>query len=166
MRDDSIRQVLALYPVIFFACHTRHVRDPRARRLLSAHQASILDHLDSIEPLDLKTLAQHMGVTLSTMSLSVDRLVRGGYVARTRDTQDGRRIRLRLTPAGERMKKAKSVLDPARVRGMLLHLSAKERLEALRGLGLLARAAQQFMDSSGAMGLWPRSRWPRRVRKA
>jgi MarR family transcriptional regulator, organic hydroperoxide resistance regulator len=151
--DDSVRQVLALYPKIFFACHTRHVRDPKTRRILSAHQASILDHLDAVEPVNLKTLAQHMGVTLSTMSLSIDRLARGGYVLRSRDARDGRRVNLRLTPAGVRIKEAKSVLDPGRVRGMLRRLSETSRKEVLRGLALLARAAQEFMDTGGA-------RWP------
>ena len=48
-RQDPVGQVLELYPKIFFACHTRHVRDPSTRRVLSAHQASILDHLDARE---------------------------------------------------------------------------------------------------------------------
>lgn len=156
MRDDPVRQVLALYPKIFFACHTRHIRDPKTRRILSTHQASILDHLDAVEPVSLKTLSQHMGVTLSTMSLSIDRLVRGGYVLRSRDARDGRRVNLRLTPTGVRIQKAQSVLDPERVRGMLRRLSESSRREALRGLALLARAAQDFMDTAGTW--WPGSR--------
>jgi MarR family transcriptional regulator, organic hydroperoxide resistance regulator len=153
VRDDPVRQVMALYPKIFFACHTRHVRDPKTRSILSAHQASILDHLDAVEPVSLKTLAQHMGVTLSTMSLSIDRLARGGYVLRSRDAHDGRRVNLRLTPAGVRIKEAQSVLDPERVRGMLYRLSEPSRAEALHGLSLLARAAQEFMDAAGARRL-------------
>jgi hypothetical protein len=37
------------YPRIYFACRTRHVRDQQAGRTISAHQASILDHLDELE---------------------------------------------------------------------------------------------------------------------
>ena len=85
MLEEAAQQVLALYPRIFFACHTRHVRDPKTRRVLSAHQASILDHLDEREPLTLLDLAQHMGVTASTMSLHIERLVRRGYVLRERE---------------------------------------------------------------------------------
>lgn len=147
MRNDPVQQVLNLYPRIFFACHTRHVRDPRTRRILSVHQASILDHLDSVEPTSLMDLARHMGVTPSTMSLQIDRLVRGGYVVRARDAQDARRVCLRVTPVGERIKQAQSVLEPARVRGMLAGLSPRELGEALRGLGLLARAAGEYMES-------------------
>lgn len=134
-----------LYPKIFFACHTRHVRDPKAGRTLSSHQASILDHLDEVEPTGLLNLARHMGVTPSTMSISIDRLERQGYVVRGRDPRDGRRVCLRLTPAGARIKQSKSVLDPERVESMMSLLNGRERKEAIRGLGLLARAAAEQM---------------------
>ena len=61
----AAREVLCLYPRIYFACHTRHVRDPQSGRLLSRHQASVLDHLDEIDPITLNGLARHMGVTAS-----------------------------------------------------------------------------------------------------
>ena len=147
MRDDVVQQVLDHYPRIFFACHTRHRRDPKTRRLLSQHQASILDHLDDVEPTNLMDLARHMGVTPSTMSISVERLVRRRYVVRARDPRDRRRLHLRLSPAGLRVKQASQVLEPARVRGMLTQLPREEREQALRGLALLARAAERYMAS-------------------
>ena len=131
---------MSLYPRIYFACHTRHVVDPKRNRVLSSHQASVLDHLDEIEPTGLLALAAHMGVTASTMSLMIDRLARGGYVIRERDSKDGRRVNLRLTKAGVRIKSEKSVLDPERVKTVLAQLTAEERKEAIHGLALLARA--------------------------
>ncbi len=138
---------MELYPRIYFACHARHVRDPRTRRLLSAHQASILDHLDEREPLTLVDLARHMGVTPSTMSLHVERLVRRGYVSRLRANEDGRRLRLLLTPAGVRVREAKSVLDPDRVRALVARLTPDEREAGIRGLALLARAGSEQMEA-------------------
>ncbi len=158
VRND-VAAVLEHYPKIFFACHTRHRRDPGTRKLLSARQGSILDHLDGVEPTGLAELARHMGVTASTMSLSVDRLERRGFVRRQRDPRDGRRVALRLTAAGVRVKEAQSVLEPERVRGMLARLAPRERAAALRGLALLARAAQRYMASGPAkrlVGLRPR----------
>ena len=58
----------------------------------------------------------------------------------------GRRVLLRLTAAGVRVKQAQSVLEPQRVHGMLEQLPPKLRAEALRGLALLAEAAQRFME--------------------
>jgi len=114
---EAVRQVLILYPQIYFACHTRHVRDPQSQRLLSRHQASILDHLDELDPTTVNDLSRHMGVT----------------------------------PAGVRLREAKSVLDPVRVEQVLAHLSPADRDAALRGLDLLARASEKHMKL-GAKG--------------
>src|SRR4051812_25317521 len=97
---EAARQLMTLYPQIYFACHTRHVVDPHSHRLLSRHQASILDHLDEIDPTSVNDLARHMGVTAATMSLAIDRLERKGYAARARDAADKRRVHVRLTSAG------------------------------------------------------------------
>lgn len=143
---QAAQSLLTLYPRIYFACHTRHVRDPQTQRLLSRHQASVLDHLDEVDPTTLNGLAKHMGVTAATMSLTIDRLERKGYVVRLRDTADRRRVHVRLTSAGVRVRNASSVLDPPRVERMLARLSDGDREAAIRGLRLLADAAQEQMS--------------------
>jgi len=148
VRDRHVGQLLAAYPRIYFACHTRHVRDPSSGADVSAHQASILDHLDEVDPMSMTDLAGHMGVTVATMSLAIDRLERKRYVRRDRDPQDGRRVLLRVTPAGVRLREAKSVLDPVRVEQVLAQLSPADREKALAGLDLLARASERHMKAS------------------
>ena len=160
MLDAAARQLLELYPRIYFACHMRHIRDPKTRRMLSAHQASILDHLDEREPVTLLDLARHMGVTPSTMSLHVERLVRRGYVLRERDKRDARRLRLRISASGARIREANSVLDPERVRAMLSRLSAPERAEGVRGLEILAKAANQQVEEKTRRARRGRGRLP------
>jgi DNA-binding MarR family transcriptional regulator len=145
VRDLEVRRVLEAYPRIYFACHTRHVRDPQTGEDVSAHQASILDHLDEVDAMSMSDLAAHMGVTVATMSLAIDRLERKGYARRDRDPQDGRRVLLRVTPAGVRLREAKSVLDPARIEQVLGHLSSTDRGKALEGLQMLARASEKHM---------------------
>src|SRR6266540_665934 len=151
MKRDPIGEVLTavmtLYPRIYFACQTRHVRDPQTHRLLSRHQASILDHLDEIEPTTVMDLARHMGVTAATMSLAIDRLERKGYVVRLKDAKDRRRVNVRLTSAGVRVREANSVLDPARVEALVARLTEAERTRAIEGLALLARAAEGSASS-------------------
>lgn len=114
---------------------------------ISAHQASILDHLDDVDPMSMTDLAGHMGVTVATMSLAIDRLERRKYVRRDRDPKDRRRVLLRITPAGVRLREAKSVLDPVRVEQVLAHLSPADREAALKGLDLLARASEKHMKA-------------------
>lgn len=148
MRNKEIvNRVLDLYPRVFHACHSRHVRDPKTREAVSTNQTRVLDHLDDVEPTSLMGLARHMGVSASTMSLTVDRLVRRGYVTRSRDGSDRRVVSLRLTAAGTRLRDAQSVLDPRRVTAMMSRLSPDERQDAVRGLALLARAANDEMHN-------------------
>ena len=134
----TITAVMTLYPRIYFACHTRHVRDPQSQRLLSRHQASILDHLDEIAPTTVMDLAGHMGVTAATMSVAIDRLERKGYVARGKDAKDRRRVHVRLTTAGVRVRDASSVLDASLVEALVARLTDEERARAIEGLALLA----------------------------
>jgi DNA-binding MarR family transcriptional regulator len=146
---EAARDLMALYPRIYFACHQRHVKDPLTQRLLSRHQASVLDHLDEQDAVTLNGLARHMGVTAATMSLTIDRLERKGYVARLRDTADRRRVNVRLTAAGVRVRDASSVLDPALVESLMQRLGGPDREAAIRGLTLLAGAAQAQMAEQG-----------------
>jgi DNA-binding MarR family transcriptional regulator len=147
---EAMAAVMTLYPRIYFACHTRHVRDPQSQRLLSRHQASILDHLDELAPTTVMDLARHMGVTAATMSLAIDRLERKGYVVRLKDAKDRRRVHVRLTSAGVRVREASSVLDPERVEALVARLADDERRRAIQGLALLARAAQEQMHEGGS----------------
>jgi DNA-binding MarR family transcriptional regulator len=150
MSRADVETVLRCYPQIYFACHRRHVRDKKTGEVMSQHQASVLDHLDDVEGTALFDLARHMGVTASTMSLTIDRLERGGWVRRERSRQDARRVELRLTEAGVRIKKQQKVLEPALVAAMLARLEERKRRQALRGLELLAEASRE-MAASGEM---------------
>jgi DNA-binding MarR family transcriptional regulator len=147
MARTDVDTVLRCYPQIYFACHRRHVRDEKTGQVMSQHQASVLDHLDDTEGTALFDLARHMGVTASTMSLTVDRLERGGWVTRERSKQDARRVELRLTEAGARIKKQQKVLEPDLVRAMLARLEDGKRKKALRGLELMAEAARELVES-------------------
>ena len=139
---SDVQTLLSAYPRIYFACHTRHVRDPVDGRVLSAHQASILSHLDSMDPTMVGELADHLGVTASTMSLNLTRLENAGYISRQRDPADRRVMNVLLTESGERMRSAWTVLDPERVDRMLLAMAPGTRREAIRGLVLLSEAAE------------------------
>lgn len=149
---DAAEAVLRLYPQIYHACHTRHVRDPGTGEVLSAYRAGILSHLDDVTPTSMTALAEHMGVTLSTMSLTAKALVRGGWVKSERSARDRRVAELRLTEAGVRMRDTQSVLDAARVLDVVASLPDAERAAAIRGLELLAQAGQERMAE------WTRAR--------
>jgi len=158
MAVRSSDDFITLYSQIYFACHTRHVHDPESGTRVSARQASILSHVDSVEPTPLSQLASHMGVTVSTMSIAVDRLVRQGYVVRDRAESDARVRHVRLTTAGERLRATQKVLEPRLVRAMLSRLSPTERRDALRGLELLGTAAREQTKERRSNQPLPRQR--------
>ena len=146
MLDSEVRRLLDAYPAIFLACHRRHLRADGAGNSVTERQASALDHLDPTRPTTLSKLAGHMGVSRSAMSILVARLVRSGYIAQRRDSADGRRVGLTLTPAGARVKADHAVLDPDLLRRMFRSMPAAELEASLRGMESLAKCARILMQ--------------------
>jgi DNA-binding MarR family transcriptional regulator len=146
MFSAGMNRVLQSYPKIYFACHTRHIRENESGEKLTQHQASVLDHLSGDSPLSVSELARHLDVTESTMSIQVTKLEHAGYVRRLPDSRDRRRVRVRLTTKGVRVKEQNAVLDPDLVRQMISLLPPDDTEAALRGLELLAMAAERLMN--------------------
>lgn len=142
MPRDAVSQLLAAYPIMHQALRQRDLATPAGRHL-STHQATALAHLDRTAAQTLGDLAHQMGVALPTMSLLVDRLVKAGMIRRDRDPADGRRVALRLTPAGVRVVTQRSLLDPGRVRALLSKLTPEERALGVEGVATLAKAARR-----------------------
>ena len=146
MSRDPVAQILAAYPVLHHALRQREVKSAGGR--VSAHQVTALAHLASAEGATMTELAGLMGVALPTMSLLIDRLAGGGLVRRDRDPADGRRVLLRLTEAGGKAVRGRSLLDPDRVRLLLAALTPAERAAGVEGLLTLAKAAQRVATDS------------------
>lgn len=157
-----VERVLRAYPMIYLACHRRHVQDPQSGAKLTAALAGLLDHLDPKEPTSVVKLAQHMGVTPATVSVALNRLADKGYIRRVRDRKDQRRVLVTLTAAGERVTKANSVLEPRLIDAVLSRLPEKERNRAVDGLEVLARAAGAVLNSRSREGSWVRRRSQRK----
>jgi DNA-binding MarR family transcriptional regulator len=68
---------------------------------VSVVQLRALTMLRELQPASLVQLAEGIGVTASTTSRLVDRLVAGGFVDRRTSPESRRQIELRLSPDGE-----------------------------------------------------------------
>ena len=139
-------EVQRLYPQIYVACHTDHVRAVSTKWRISSQDASILVHLDRDSGLSPRALANHLGVAPSTLSASIARLAELGYLTNEPNGADRRKRELRLTGRGAEAIASTSVLNAERVRALLKKLKPAERKAALRGLALLARAARRLND--------------------
>jgi DNA-binding MarR family transcriptional regulator len=136
------------YPQVYLACHVDHIRTSSTKWQLSAKDSSILAHLDKDVPASPRSLAKHLGIVPSTLSAALQRLERLGYLSSTPREGDRRRRELRLTDRGAEAMASTSVLDAALVEQLLSRLSGSEREAAVRGLGLLARAARAMKEES------------------
>src|SRR5688572_4210525 len=146
MNDDDVFEVQRLYPQIYIACHTNHIRAVSTKARISSQDASILAHLDRESGLSPRALAHHLGVKPSTLSAAIARLAELGYITNTPAETDRRKREIRLTAGGAEAISTTSVLDAKRVRAMLSKLKPDERKAAVRGLALLAQAARQLND--------------------
>src|SRR5215213_3055227 len=146
MNDDDVFEVQRLYPQIYIACHTDHVRAVSTTWRISSQDASILVHLDRDSGLSPRTLAGHLGVAPSTLSAAIARLSELGYLTSEPNETDRRKREIRLTARGAEAISSASVLNAGRVQALLNQLKPTERKAALRGLALLAQAARRLKN--------------------
>jgi DNA-binding MarR family transcriptional regulator len=69
---------------------------------MTVAQSATLETLASVGPLRQGELCRRLGVTASTLTRNLERLVEQGLVARTPDPEDARASRVALTAAGRR----------------------------------------------------------------
>ena len=150
MIDDDVFEVQRLYPQIYIACHTDHVRAASTTWRISSQDASILVHLDRDSGLSPRALAGHLGVAPSTLSAAIARLSELGYLTSKPDDTDRRKRELRLTARGAEAIASTSVLNAEKVQALLDKLKPDERKAAVRGLALLARAARKLNEKGRA----------------
>lgn len=144
--EELIRRVQRAYPQIWHHCHTGH---PGRDSELSARESTVLSHLASGGFPTPTELATHLGIGASTLSEAVDRLVRRGLAARAPDPDDGRRVRYRVTEAGDDALDASSVLSKRRLEGVMRMLDEADRERAVAGLELLAAACKASAQAQG-----------------
>lgn len=139
--DRAATDILRHYPRIYVACHVDHKHRKGQGSAVSARDQTILAHVPDAG-VRQQELGAHLDLAPSTVSEALKRLAAMGLVALDADPQDARGNVVRLTTKGRGAIAETSVLDIGRVRAALARLSAEERIAIVRGLSLLADAAQ------------------------
>jgi DNA-binding MarR family transcriptional regulator len=107
-------------------------------------QAKLLYLLGVAGDLHMSDLVHRLGVSLSTVSGLVDRIVDHGLAHRREDPADRRQVVVGLTPAGVELLGRFRELNVRQMRELLLLLDDDELRVVLRGLEALARAAERL----------------------
>ncbi len=141
---DDVFEIQKLYPQIYLACHNDHIRAGSTEFRVSSQDGSVLVHLDREVGIRPNALAKHLGVAASTLSATISRLEKLGYLSSTPAANDRRQRELKLTTRGAEAITATSVLNADRVGALMKKLTRDERKAAVKGLSLLARAAREI----------------------
>jgi DNA-binding MarR family transcriptional regulator len=132
------------------ACGRRHrkgmdftLAQLRVMRLVSRH-----------ENCRMNELARMAGISMPTLTGIVDRLVRAGILARERDPNDRRAVRVHFTPKGKDMRDRHRRFRVERIGEMLKRLNSGERGELARSMektySIVSKLASEYNGPSGA----------------
>jgi DNA-binding MarR family transcriptional regulator len=149
VKCDDVLSLQRLFPQIYFACHVDHIRRKSTAFGLTSKESHLLTHLDKAQSTTARDLADHVGVASSTLSAALKRLSTLGYITKKPSSQDRRVSLLRLTDKGEVALAATACLQTDRVRALLEKLKPSARIDVLRSLELLSRAALQLQEEIG-----------------
>lgn len=69
---------------------------------LTVNDMHVIEAIDTQEPKNMSTVAKALSVTTGTLTISVNGLVKKGYVNRTRSEEDRRVVLISLTEKGRR----------------------------------------------------------------
>jgi DNA-binding MarR family transcriptional regulator len=97
---DSVELANRLRPILLRL--NRHLRREAHAEGVTGGQASLLAQIRLDPDLGVRELAARQGLSAPAMTRYLDRMETAGLGVRTRSTEDGRRIRLALTPKGVR----------------------------------------------------------------
>jgi DNA-binding MarR family transcriptional regulator len=107
-------------------------------------QAKVLYLVGALGDLHMSDLVTRLGVSLSTVSGLVDRVVESGLATRREDPADRRQVVVGLTAAGTAFIDGFRELNARQMRELLAHLNDGELADLRRSLDALSRAAARL----------------------
>jgi MarR family transcriptional regulator for hemolysin len=133
--DECAREILDVMPLAMRTI--RNQLRKHGTQLLSVPQFRTLLFISRNEGASLSKLADHIGLTLPSMSALVDGLVARNLVIRKTHRDDRRRMDLTLTGRGETTLQAARKETQAYLKERLSRLSEAERGTIARGMRIL-----------------------------
>ena len=132
---DTAREVLEVVPLVMRTVRTE-MRDRRAQDL-SVPQFRTLGFVERHPGTSLSELAEHIGLTLPSMSKLIDGLVERKLVTRQGRSDDRRRITLALTARGCALLESAHEATLGSIAERVSALSENERATVVRAMRIL-----------------------------
>jgi DNA-binding MarR family transcriptional regulator len=139
---DPIERALAGYAEIvqlMSATRTPEFPDPS----VTMAQMRVLMLLSAVGEARMSDLAHQLGISPSTLSSLVDRLVEARFVARRDDARDRRSVLVSLAPAGNQLLDQFNELGAGALRELLEQIDAKDIVTVNKAIDLLVAAARR-----------------------
>jgi DNA-binding MarR family transcriptional regulator len=122
----------------------RRIRQTKQMGELTLPESSALSRLQHSGPMTAATLARLEQISPQSIGVTVASLEAKGLVQRTPDPEDGRRVTLSLTSAGDATVQARRSARDQQFTRALSSLSAAERARLLQVMPLLERLAKEL----------------------
>lgn len=137
-RDERIRDVQRLYPLLYFASHDSHRRSDG----LSESAVRLLHHISADPGTFAAKLGRHLGLSRSRLSEALAALERKSLIERTAGA--GGRKQIHLTELGRDALTSSEGIHPGVVGTILDQLTEAEQDQVLEGLRLVKRAIREM----------------------
>ena len=142
--EECARQVLEIVPLVMAAIRTE-IRSHRGSEL-SVPQFRVLIFLNRHAGTSLSDIAEHLGLTLPSMSKMIDGLLARKMVTRHMHSEDRRRVTLALTALGRGAMQSAYEATESRLAERLAVLPVAERriiIEAMQVLESIFRSSRE-----------------------
>lgn len=93
---------------------------------ISGNDMHILDAIGMTAPKNMSSVAKALSVTVGTLTIAINNLVKKGYVSRERSEEDRRVVLISLSPKGEQAFLYHQRFHEEMVKGILEELSSEE----------------------------------------
>jgi DNA-binding MarR family transcriptional regulator len=148
-RSDALERVVGDYEALMQRVTEMHAPE-FLEVAISMPQAKTLYLIAAAGELHMSELVARLGVSLSTVSGLVDRLVDAGWVVRRDDPADRRQVMVAITPDGADFLDRFRELGSHQLRRLLVRLDDPDLALVGRALGVLRVAVDQMVAADRA----------------
>jgi len=127
---EYVNQVIALLPDLAKAFRTDKPKEV-LHMDISLPEIFVLGQLSSNEKPSMSELGRSISMDLSTLTRTVDKLVKKEFVARKRDPEDRRMVRVALTAKGKKIIRRFEEVRKKHIESILRQMTLQERRDLL-----------------------------------